>query len=396
MIIRVDFWNGEDRHKGELQPFEVYQHRMEVALKNLEPILDKIHGLSLSEENVPREGRTAVLEKMYRFVKSKYPSLRCYQWWSPNTAVPAAYEGIYLPADGWIVDPYSLGPDLYPNGPTSRRFVQKYLVTGKPLVFIAPGWNFSRFFSPGKPNESFKKGFDGWKNIDDQLQVCLDYNVPVAWYWFYVEDDDYVSPNKKTWATFPMEYETELGNQMTRRILAWIEQAHALPKGYDGTKAAENWENPPLAVTVKEGMELVAQDFSSSNFLDQTTGTGFRDLVWNGQDLRVRGYRGRPARVRMDYQLSVKKPMQLGEVTLAATVDPKSGGKVLVLLSADGGRNWFARGQTQSVAGVQKLRVDARPMKESAQLMVRIEMSGQGGSEEQPVVKIDDLRIAGR
>ncbi len=83
-------------------------------------------------------------------------------------------------------------------------------------------------------------------------------------------------------------------------------------------------------------------------------------------------------------------------MTLGATVDPKAGGKVVVLLSADGGKNWFARSQTRDNVGEQKLRVDAKSMKEAAQLVVRIEMSGRGGSEEQPVVKIDDLRVVGR
>jgi len=349
MIVRIDFW-FTDRYEGPLLPFEVYQQRMELALKHLEPVLDKIHGISISEENIVSEGRPAVLERMYHFVKEKYPNLRCYQWYTPNTAVPATYEGVYVPADGWIVDPYTLGPDLYPNGPTTRRFVQKYLVTGKPLVFIAPGWNFDRFFSPGKSNESFPRGFDGWKNIDDQLQVCLDYNVPVSWYWFYMKNNDVTSGADTGW--FPLDYETKLGNQMTARINAWIDQAHALPADYDGNaEVADRWENPVLAVEIQPGRDIVTDDFSQSDFLDQTVGTGFRDLVWNGSDLRVRGYKGRPASAMMEYQLKSNAPMQLPQVVLNATIDPSLNGKVTISLSGDNGKTWPVRVESRDNPG---------------------------------------------
>ena len=65
-----------------------------------------------------------------------------YQWWTPNTAIPDWYEGIYLPADGWIIDPYTLSIEMYPiaryhmSVDPYRRLLQKYLVTGKPLISI--------------------------------------------------------------------------------------------------------------------------------------------------------------------------------------------------------------------------------------------------------------------
>lgn len=404
MIVRIDFW-FTDRYEGALQPFEVYQHRMELALKHLEPILDKIHGISISEENIVSEGRPEVLDKMYRFIKGKYPNLRCYQWYTPNTAVPATYEGVFVSADGWIIDSYTLGPDLYPNGPTTRRFVQKYVITGKPVVFIAPGWNFDRFFSPGKPNESFPRGFDGWKNLDDQLQVCLDYNLPVSWYWYYMKNDD-VTSGADT-ALFPLAYETDLGNQMTARINKYIDQAKALPADYDGNaEAADRWDNPPCAVTIQPGRNVLADDFSQSDFLDQSSGSGFRDLVWNGKDLRLRGHRGRAAGATIEYDLKSQAPMQLPQVALSAIVDPDRHGKVVIEMSADDGKTWPVRVESRdNPAGEQKLRADSRPegwrnggaFKEVSSLRIRLTLTGDAGAtESEPAVTIDDLRVLNR
>ena len=147
VLVRIDFWASE-RHKGDMLPLAVYKHRMDAVLKQLEPVMDKLQGITISEENILSDGRPEVLRDLYWHVKQQYPQLFVYQWWTPMTAVPGTYEGFFLPADGWVVDPYYHCKGYYGDAANIKRYIQKYLVTGLPLIFMPYATNYTGFFDP--------------------------------------------------------------------------------------------------------------------------------------------------------------------------------------------------------------------------------------------------------
>ena len=392
MIVRIDFFgpggadsSGTERHKGDLQSPEIYVNRFLAVLTQLEPVLNKLQGISISEENVPYKDRSWVLQCVYERAKKKYPEVRFFQWWTPNTAIPGFYEGIYLSADGWIVDPYSLHEKKYPKGPTVKRFVQKYLVTGKPLIFVANASNLTGL------GELFPDV------LNEHLQICHDFNLPVVFYWQY----------QKPGATgdtvfFGHPTNNELMDKINERVFKWIEQVRAIPSSYQGNaQVADVWDNPPLNVALKlqkkqYGNLIMEDDFNSSKVLDECSGTGFRDLLWNGRELSARGFERRNTHVKLTYKIVSDKPMKWPHVSLDARVDPLLKGVVRISLSCDSGKTWAVTAETEQRNEVQTLTARTWFMPEfleCTELWVNIEMQGEPGSDERSPAGIDDLRI---
>ena len=403
MIIRVDFWgnNGKERIEGTMQNVDVYIARMDKALKQLEPVLDKIHGISISEENVPYNGRTAVLEAIYKHCKAKYPNVMFYQWWTPNTAIPDWYEGIYLSCDGWIIDTYSLCIENYPanryhmsNDPY-RRLLQKYIITGKPL--IATIWASSEqsyFFDVNDPNN--KTHINMWQIMDHQFQLNLDYDVPTMLYW----------TNNHGGVFFPLITDSDLLNKINQRIAQYVAHAKALPAEYTGSPAvADYWMNDELLAkmtsdTSDANAEILTyvEDFNSSKFLDQSSGSGFRDLIWSPGNLGIIGYKGRNPCATIIYTISSDVPISWPQVTVAAVINSKLNGSIVLSISADG-KNWSIFRHTSDTSGVFLVTADTDSEKafvKLSKLWVKIDMKGKSGIGSTPPATMQKLTVSAK
>jgi len=385
VLLRIDFWgsNGRERYTGQMAPFSVYARRIDAVLDKLAAVIHKLQGISLSEENILSDGRPAMLRDLYWHVKRRFPDLPVYQWWTPMTAVPGTYEGVFLPADGWIVDPYYHCKGYYGQSANIRRYVQKYLVTGLPLVFMLYATNYPPFYE-GPIQE--------WDVIEEQLRLCEEYNLPVAWFWTYSSTHD-------SGGTTHFGHPTgdPLMDRISQRVLKWCAHVRDIPADYDGNPAvADVWKNPPLSVAVIPGANIIDDDFHQSYFLDQTSGTGFRDLVWDGQSVGVRGHRGRAPRATMTYRLVSDFPMQWPLVIADVIVDPERKGQVTVEVSNDNGTTWAHA--TTSIANRrrQRLRVATKPdpsFKETRSLHVRISLQGGNAGSDEVSARIEHLTI---
>lgn len=131
-----------------------------------------IFAITLDEENISWGGWTEALTELYHRCKKRWPDLPVYQWWTPME-VPNVRGGSWaaLPADGWVIDLYGMGRE---------RFEAKLLMaleTGKPVIHIA--WASPTYLSYA--------GADNWdpggeQVLQDQIDVCRLYNVPVAYF----------------------------------------------------------------------------------------------------------------------------------------------------------------------------------------------------------------------
>ncbi|HTE46259.1 MAG TPA: hypothetical protein VK636_13490 [Gemmatimonadaceae bacterium] len=85
-LVRIDFWECTNppacdttvRVSGPHQSADFYWARMQKVMKQLEPVVPRLIGVSLSEENEPNGGRPTVLDSLYGLVKEKYPDLAVY------------------------------------------------------------------------------------------------------------------------------------------------------------------------------------------------------------------------------------------------------------------------------------------------------------------------------
>ena len=370
-LPRVYFWDGNDRFDGPMRDVEVYWQRLEKFLAAVD--VDDFCGIVRAEENVNYAGRPEVLAEVYRRIKQEY-DIPVWQWWSPSSAVPGS--GGWIPADGWVINPY-----MMPGRPF-RRFVRKYLITGKPLVIMP----MAETTATNKPWTAGQ-----WQANQDQLDVAVEFNVPVAFYWTYG------SGAGGTGVSFggvrgPPTREID---RINHYVWNHIDRVRDLPLDYRGLPSADQSEGDVLEIGPHEGDKLVYVDtFSSSKCIDDATMTGFRDLVLDGQRLSTRGFDGRPVAASLTYRFAGDFPAQFPRVSLNAVTDASQHGVVRVAVSTDGA-TWVHQ-QATSGAGAEQLicatssddRFDA-----VSEFFVRIELEGGGGTDDQPAVQIDDLRI---
>lgn len=394
-LIRIDFWgpeNGKERFTGQMQDVQVYIRRLDAALKQLESVLDRVQGVSISEENIPSAGRPAVLKQLYEHCKAKYPHVRFYQWWTPNTAIPDWYEGVYLPADGWIIDTYTLCKQNYPDAryhmgaDPYRRLVQKYMVTGKPLISIL--WASDEqphFFDPSDPKNTTKVNM--WETIDHQFQVNVDYNIPSGFYWEISRRTKSAGPQNEALAT-----------KINQNVSRLIDRARKLPEEQTAdADSADNWTNvTPLAIPSVARDLVYTEDFNRSKFLDECSGTGFRDLIWSPHSLQVRGFAGRRPKVQMIYRFRNKEPMEWPVATIEGEVDPASNGIVRVALSADQGRTWPVIADNSKPATSGLVTVTSRGsvrFRKTPEVWVKVEIEGDSGTAERPVARLTGFSV---
>jgi len=374
MVIRIDFWDndGRARYKGPTQPPQLYWERLAKVLSQLEPVMDQLEGISLSEENtINTEERLAILQFLYEQTKRKYPRLTVFQWLTPDYSIPRRFYGELLPADGWIINPYGIGGPRYQNARPVKWLIQKYLVTGKPLIFV-----------PNAANQKVLRDLF-FINSKEQLQACEDFNLPTVFYWSYSAKD-----SDRSTVLFGYPTHDPVMDQITESVLAWRRRTSELPEDFAGNASvADTWENPPLNLRVHPGMSLYRDDFSESRFLDESRGSGFRDLVWDGGHLKVRGFRGRDANASIQYRFISDKPMRFPTIAVNGKVEADLGGSIRISASADEGKTWAS--QTGSIFSTR----NHPPFRETSKLWVTVDLEGRPGTEARPPVSIDDLAI---
>lgn len=370
-LPRVHFWDGNDRFEGPLRDVEVYWQRLDRFLSTANT--DDFCGIVLAEENVNYAGRPQVLAELYRRIKHKY-DIPVWQWWSPSSAVPGS--GGWIPADGWIVDPY-----LMPRA-QFRRYVRKYLMTGLPLV-IMPWAETTATAKPLTPQQ--------WQANQDQLDVAVEFNVPVAFYWTYGPGTG------ATGCSFGCdrgEPKTEI-DRINHWVWDYIKRVRTLPGDYSGLPSADVGQGDTLEIGPTDEMDklVYVDDFSSSRCIDDASISGFRDLVLDGTSLWARGFRGRDADASLVYRFAGDIPAKYPKITLSATTVEALGGQVEIALSADG-KTWPIR--AASSADSQRLELSSDGNEQFAlmhEFWVKVRLSGDAGSDATPPARIDDLRI---
>ncbi|MCA9117708.1 MAG: hypothetical protein KDA79_21705 [Planctomycetaceae bacterium] len=363
-LPRVYFWDGNDRFEGSLRDFEVYWLRMDRFLAAMP--LEDFHGIVLAEENVAGGGRAEVLEKLYRRIKEKY-RIQVFQWWSPSGNVPSWN----IPADGWIIDEYFLG------GQRFRRIVQRYLVTGAPLVVMPyAAWSAGEeHWSPAT-----------WQSLEDQLEVCREYNLPTAFYWVF-----------NTGCHFGLNHGTFM-DRINQRVLDWTQEAGKLPADYAGLPSADHSIGDGLEIAPHEEGRLLYRDaFDSSQFIEDADIAGFRSLLWGSDGtLALRSRKEQQPRASLTWRFAGDFPAEAIEASVRVPfLSP--GSRATLSLSADGGETWPHVVQSNGTAP-QTLSVSAAddpPFHNCRAFRVRVTMSGDPQDGE-VVLRIDDLHVAAR
>jgi len=338
-----------------------------------------------------------------------------WQWWSPSSAVPGS--GGWIPADGWIVDPYFMSKAPF------RRFVRKYLITGLSLV-VMPWATSAAKAEPLSPQQ--------WQANSDQLDVAVEFNLPVAFYWTYGLGKHGTSCH---FGCDRGEPKTEW-DRINHWVWDYIERARSLPADYTGQPSADIGAGDTLEIGPTNQNKLVyADDFSTSKCIDDASMAGFRDLLLDGKALSARGFRGREAGASLVYHFAGDFVAQCPNVSVTATADASLDGRVEIALSADG-KNWLHQVATKSesrdcvrwpskavgpasstaleghrtaetgvppdlgkrseTSGAQRLVCSSLGDERFASLdefWVRIQLAGQPGDGNTPPVRIDDLLV---
>lgn len=375
-LPRLYFWAG-DRVSGPLRDVDFYWRRLDRFLGGMESrhALGDFCGIVLAEENVFYSGRPAVLAELYRRIKAKY-TVDVWQWWSPMTAVPGS--GGWIPADGWVVDPY------FKQNPEFRRYIRKYLATGLPLV-VMPWASTTAKSPPMTPAQ--------WQINNDQLDVAVEFNLPVAFYWTY---------GLGTSGGTSCNYGCDRGHPKTEwdRINQWvwdyISRVRAIPRDYAGLDSADigRGDTLEIGVTGENNRLVYTDDYGSSKCIDDASMAGFRDLVMDGESLSARGFRGRDTDASLTYYFAGDFPATSPKVAVSATTNKAMGGQVEIALSANG-KTW-PHSVASSSAESQRLELSSDGDKQFASLhefWVRIRLSSAAGSDPAPPAGIDDLRI---
>lgn len=382
VLLRIEFWPKSERGgRSALKPYNVYRERVFFILDKLASILGSLRGVVLSEENIPRRGRPEILQHLYDDIKAKYPDLPIFQWWTPMTTTPGTYQGNFLSADGWIINPYYLTKENYPKGPDIKRFIQKYVITGKPVIFVPYATNVKDDW-----HGYWEK--NGWNTLNQQLQLCEDFNLAQVFFWTYSKDHRSGGD-----ANFPKNTSDPLMNRINQRVAEWIDHVNTLPAKFSGnTKVADYWQNPSLSLNLNKSGVLLQDTFSQSNFLDQTSGSGLRDIIWDGRSLKFRGYHGRNVDVAMNYKilLPITFP-QKGAAVLNVQVNPSQHGKIILKILSDQRIDSIV---TKNIIGDQVIKLDL-DTKAAKKIELEIKVTGDAGTINQPIASIKKISLLG-
>ena len=215
--------------------------------------LDDVSYLILSEEHTAYEAD--VLTGAYDHIKAAWPDAPpVLQWMSPPNYEP--YTAI--PADGWVLDSYGVDGDTY------RRWVMKHVVTGGRVllcIWASEGSGSYGDFDVMSPSS------------DDQVAIAREFNLPM---FFFAVDWDGGSV-LAWWGS---------DDEDTTKWRAWYEEVRDEANATDATTLPEATANDsaadPREISPDEaGAYSFYEPFSTADFIDDATLTGFLNLRWD-------------------------------------------------------------------------------------------------------------------
>lgn len=354
------------KQKNKVDPATAKQ-RLRALFRHVNPAW--VYAITLDEENVYWLGNTKTLTDLYHWTKQQWPDLPVYQWWTPMVApeVGATSGWVALPADGWVLDLYGQPAEAF------EKKLLRFLETGKPAVHIAwasPTWVF--YNKNGHAKEGWWEGA-GREVFTDQLRICREYNVPVAyfccqqaevvagkrvapirWAWQAVE------PATRHWfqelealvANFDFLPPESIGfRQPTPKLLAW---AHASPVVTvhvaldDHDRKRFSWRTGFPAIDSSPGTHVVPRPYRNPFVkLAYTVETGASFLQ---AGFGVPSIAGRGLSVPLTFRITPLQPATDWVVRAQVIALPELGGSVRLQVSADG-KNWSTPVTTRRDAG---------------------------------------------
>jgi hypothetical protein len=344
------------------RPIEEYIRNTDKVLQALD--LKAVYALCLSEENVTWANGLQVLNALYDHIKAKY-KIPVYQWLSmPCIPHPK------LRTDGTIIDPYGF------DGVRFRRYLQKYLATGKPVIDCIwaspPHSNFSLDATPPQ-----------------QVAVCREFNVPM---FFYAVDTKLGSPAVWLRSDDPAIVATR---EWVMKVVSEVHRqgARGLP-----LESANFSTGKPVEVSGDEqGVYEYADGFAAEDFLDDATIRGFWGLTWDGEKEMLACDPGRARLPEIELQYHFTSPFQISEVKAALTGSQQGGHPPITRLGVSAnGHQWQDEAEAKAAG---EFSLAAAPTAQAAfsgrEFWVRVVVSGPVRDQAGPSV-LDQLRVTCR
>ena len=384
---------------------------MEQRLANLfeEVNPEWLYAITLDEEQVFWDGWAPALAELYHRCKKRWPDLPVYQWWSPMQTpdVRAERGWVALPADGWVIDLYGRPRDEF------EKKVVKSLETGKPLIHIAwaaPDW------TDWMGAKSWADG--GRRVMDEQVEVCRAYNVPVAYFCtqkYVMQDGKRVAPIRWGWHAVKPEV-----RQWYRELEALALNARQTPSDQIGFRSLDAakfdwahgsaqratlrfelddrhrkrfiWRSGLSTVSRAPGERALPPDYDNP----YVTVTCILDSSATAlqSEFAIAGTKGRPVRVPLVFRIEPKRPLADLAVTAGLYVQKALGGRAQLSWSADG-QAWSEPLITDPNERDQQLTVRSPASGDSdAPLFVRVLLEALAGVETNRCATLSHLEIA--
>lgn len=417
ILLRVYFWNSLQEQVGEytnLSSTQEYQNSVNHILDKLgQDKVDLLYGITLGEENwvETNPAIARVLDDLYAGTKARYPNLQIYQWYdyrlSERNAVPETYGGVFTRADGWVVEELRLSKETCPDSKCKagddpyRRILQKYLITGKPIVteiWAATSrpdqFNFKTPGAPPYPINMFNL-------MAHQFDTNVEFNLPTAFYWYACAKGTSAPciPRQGGQQTaffettypgyFPNSGDFNIQKMMNEQVAKYIQKAQALPSVYSGLDSQQQWSEDAIAMPCTEGAPVYSDDFSRNNLVDVTSGSGFRQLVWKPGFLSVRSFNSKPINASITYHFVCDIPVS--QATAKATFTLSTQGTVFLEVSKDGNSWWKGASSNSGVLSVNLGGSSARK-----DIYLRVRMSSQDTNPNHLPITLKKIEIGPR
>ena len=369
-----------------------------------------LYAITLGEEQVFWNGWTDALTRLYYRVKARWPDLPVYQWWTPPVAIDVRATGgwMALPADGWLIDLYGLRERVF------ERKLVKFLEAGKPVVHLA--WASPTWLNPTLSGaDSWEPG--GQKILDEQLDVCRAYNVPVAYFctqpggtdeqgktynirWGWHAQDPVVRSFYRELETRVMNlrhlHEDSIGYRTVHAgMFAWA-RAPSAPVGVSYAIDEQDRKQASIScdlaqVKSEAGTHPVPSPDVRPNLTVQCVlDDSARDLK---EGLRIHSVKGRVVSVPIVIRIESAQPVAYQTISAHVTATPALGGGVSMAWSVDGS-SWSQPVQSDTGQAASTLSINV-PGKEMATnpVWVRIELVANAGVKTSICSALDRLLV---
>ncbi len=397
-------------HVGRLDPnpnVDEIEQWLVTLFENIDP--DWLYAMTLGEEQVFWNGWADALTKLYYRTKARWPDLPVYQWWSPPVAIDVRATGGWeaLAADGWLVDLYGL------RGRVFERKLVKFLEAGKPVVHIA--WASPTWLNPTLSGADTWEG--GQEILDEQLEVCRAYNVPVAYFctqpggtdeqgntynirWGWHAKDPVVRRFYRELETRVMNlrhlHEDSIGYRTVHAGMFEWARAPSAPVDVSYAIDEQNRKQASIRcdlaqVKLEAGTHRVpTPDVRPKLAVQCMLDDSVRDFK---EGLRIHSVKGRVVAVPIVIRIESAQPLAFQAITAHITATPDLGGRVSMAWSVDGS-NWSRPVQSDKGPAARTLSISL-PGKELATkpLWVRIELVANAGVQTSICSALDRLLV---